>query len=29
MGIADMLNQLGVAYDSEQGTMMIEKVMDI
>ena len=28
MGIADMLNQLGVAYDSEQGTMMIEKVME-
>ena len=28
MGIADMLNQLGVAYDSEQGLMMIEKVME-
>tara|TARA_Y100001970_G_scaffold16440_1_gene18499 strand:- start:1122 stop:3647 length:2526 start_codon:yes stop_codon:yes gene_type:complete len=28
MGIADMLNQLGVAYDSEQGTIMIEKVME-
>jgi len=28
MGIADMLNQLGVAYDSEQGVMMIEKVME-
>ena len=28
MGIADMLNQLGVAYDSEQGSMMIEKVME-
>lgn len=28
MGIADMLNQLGVAYDSEQGTVMIEKVME-
>ena len=28
MGIADMLNQLGVAYDSEQGTLMIEKVME-
>ena len=27
MGIADMLNQLGVAYDSEQGLMMIEKVI--
>ncbi len=28
MGIADMLNQLGVAYDSEQGSLMIEKVME-
>jgi ribonucleoside-diphosphate reductase alpha chain len=28
MGIADMLNQLGVAYDSEQGLMVIEKVME-
>ena len=28
MGIADMLNQLGVAYDSEQGVMIIEKVME-
>jgi ribonucleoside-diphosphate reductase alpha chain len=28
MGIADMLNQLGVAYDSEQGIIMIEKVME-
>ncbi len=27
MGIADMFNQLGVEYDSDQGTSLIEKVM--
>jgi len=27
MGTADMLNQLGIAYDSEDGIMLVEKVM--
>jgi len=28
MGIADMLNQLGIAYDSDEGTDLIGKVME-
>tara|TARA_S200000501_G_scaffold378988_1_gene445849 strand:+ start:2217 stop:4721 length:2505 start_codon:yes stop_codon:yes gene_type:complete len=28
MGIADMLNQLGIAYDSEEGTNLIGQVME-
>ncbi len=28
MGIADMLNQLGIAYDSENGIEMMSKIMD-
>jgi len=28
MGIADMLNQLGVGYDSDQGTSIIKEVME-
>ena len=28
MGIADMLNQLGIAYDSEKGTELIGRVME-
>ncbi len=27
MGIADMLNQLGISYDSEEGTQIMERVM--
>ncbi len=29
MGIADMLNQLGIAYDSDEGIMIIDKIMKI
>ncbi len=29
MGTADMLNQLGIAYDSEEGIMLVEKVMSL
>ncbi len=29
MGTADMLNQLGIAYDSEEGIMLVEKVMGL